>query len=260
MQNILRFFYRYRMGIALVILQLVGIGMTAAQSQWHHSKFWSTRLSAQAAWIANVNGWKWYFNLADDMELLALENAELKSHPADSSQTGEEPTEWIPGRLVFGQTNLPHNHMLFNKGSLDGVKAGQGVISTQGVVGVVTRVSDHYARIMPIIDADSRISAASMASGHFGTVRWVGRNAQRATWEHVGIQAPLQIGDTVVSDGRSAIFPNNWPIGIIDKVMVDSSQMTQYAYIALLHDFSRLQPAYVVNMPQQDERQNLSQP
>ncbi|MDO7687498.1 MAG: hypothetical protein MUQ03_05905, partial [Schleiferiaceae bacterium] len=68
MQNILRFFYRYRMGIALVILQLVGIGMTAAQSQWHHSKFWSTRLSAQAAWIANVNGWKWYFNLADDME------------------------------------------------------------------------------------------------------------------------------------------------------------------------------------------------
>jgi hypothetical protein len=42
--------------------------------------------------------------------------------------------------------------------------------------------------------------------------------------------------------------------------MVDSSQMTQYAHIALLHDFSRLQPAYVVNMPQQDERQNLSQP
>ncbi len=53
MQNILRFFIRYRMVLSLLLLQAMGLSLTYARSLAHENLFWANVLERQAQW----RGW-----------------------------------------------------------------------------------------------------------------------------------------------------------------------------------------------------------
>lgn len=57
-----------------------------------------------------------------------------------------------------------------DRGSLDGVRVGQGVISPTGVVGRVYRVADNYADVMSLVDPSSNIDAVIQRSRARGII------------------------------------------------------------------------------------------
>jgi rod shape-determining protein MreC len=52
-----------------------------------------------------------------------------------------------------------------------------------------------------------RINAALKNSGYFGTLTWNGDNSRVMHLADIPKYVALKIGDTVVTDGKSAIFP-----------------------------------------------------
>ena len=68
---------------------------------------------------------------------------------------GDTLYEYIPAQVVNNSTTQANNYIIINKGAVDGIKRDLSVISSDGIVGVVTDVSRHYASIMSLLHSKS---------------------------------------------------------------------------------------------------------
>lgn len=64
--------------------------------------------------------------------------------------------------------------MILDKGSSDGVEIDQGVVTGNGVLGVIVQTSANYSVCRSILHSDSHISARFKKNDYFGTVDWDG--------------------------------------------------------------------------------------
>ncbi|MDG1252698.1 MAG: rod shape-determining protein MreC [Schleiferiaceae bacterium] len=265
MRNVLRFILRYRLILLLLTFQFGGLALTYRDSPMHTSMYWSSVLENQAKWNATRDNWKGYFNLAESNQSLQKENTRLRqllSQPGIRSLNAVDSNqfEWLSAEVIYSTSQLLNNVLILNRGSKDGIAVGQGVLSSEGVLGVVSQASPHFAKIISLLHSESRISGVTMRSGHFGTVVWHGGAANELEFEDIPLDAQMQIGDTVVTDARSAIFPEGWPIGWVIAVESDSSSYTQSATLKMWGGVSRQQAAYVVKNTLMDEQQSLLAP
>ncbi len=265
MRNVLRFLLRYRLIIVLLGLQLTGLALTYRGSPMHTSLYWSRVLETQARWNAISNGWHAYFDLEKQNRRLQVENATLRTQlslPVARPVNAVDSNQflWTVSEVMYSTSHLLNNVLLLNRGSQDGIVIGQGVLSPDGVLGVVSQTSQHFSKVISLLHSESRISGAVTRSGHFGTVVWHGGAANLVDFEDIPLEAQLQLGDSVVTDARSAIFPAGWPIGLVVEVTTDSSSFTQRAVLRLWTGVSRQQAAYVVKNALAEEQQSLLEP
>ena len=52
--------------------------------------------------------------------------------------------------MINNSTNKRNNFITLNKGKVNGVKKGMGVVSNNGVIGVVHSVSENYSLVLSI--------------------------------------------------------------------------------------------------------------
>jgi rod shape-determining protein MreC len=121
-----------------------------------------------------------------------------------------------------------------------------GVIGPSGVVGVISAVSKHFARVIPIINPNLRISAELAQDGYFGPLRWSGENYRESSIQDIPPYANVKSGDTVKTDGRSAYFPRGITIGLVKATTLQSDQNFLEVTVSLGTDFSKLRNVYVV--------------
>lgn len=262
MRNVLRFILRYRILLTLLLLQVSGLYLTYRSSPMHESFYWSRVLGAQAEWNQTRDGWKAYFLLETTNEELQAENARLR---AQLSQPSARPINavdsnqfvWVSGQVIYGTSHLLNNILLLNRGRADGVEPGQGVLSPTGVLGVVSDVNEHFAKVTSLLHAESRISGTVARTGFFGTVVWSGGAANLVDYIDLPIEAQVTVGDTIVTDARSALFPSGWPIGVVVDVETDSSLFTQSAVLEVWGSISRQQPAYIVKNVLEEAQNSL---
>jgi rod shape-determining protein MreC len=67
--------------------------------------------------------------------------------------------------------------------------------------------------VISILNSNSQINAQLKKTFHFGSLVWDGKDPNIVQLIDVPRQAPVQIGDTIVTGGRSLIFPQGLPIG-----------------------------------------------
>lgn len=69
--------------------------------------------------------------------------------------------------------------------------------------------------------------------------------------------ASVKKGDTVVTGGRSTIFPENIPVGIIDKIYVDTETNYYTLNVRLFNDMTNLNHVYVITNKESEEINKL---
>lgn len=153
---------------------------------------------------------------------------------------------FIPAKVVYNSTSRINNHIVLRKGSKDGVKPDMGVISPQGIVGVVRNVSSNLSLVIPVLNAEFRPSCKIKNNNYFGPLTWDGKDTKYAFLRELPRHADWQIGDTIVTSGYSSIFPEGLPIGIV----VDSEKQNNDNYtslkVELFTDFNSLTNAIIV--------------
>ncbi len=171
-----------------------------------------------------------YFNLRKDNAILAEENALLKQqlmelenakeyHIERDSQYIYSHLEWeyIPAKVIDISTDKQHNYLTINKGTRDGIEQDMGVIGKDGVVGIVSAVSDKYALVVPIIHKDMNISSRLKKNNEECGTKWAGRNYKYVNLIDVARHIPVNVGDTIVTSGLTPIFPEGLLIGIVHE-------------------------------------------
>lgn len=110
-----------------------------------------------------------------------------------------------------------------NKGTNDGIKVGQGVVSSCGLYGQVESVTATTSVVRLVNDADASTAAMIQNSHARGIVR--GAYDGTLTLEYVSVDTTVGEGDIVISSGQGGAYPRGLIIGSVSNIETDSSRL-----------------------------------
>jgi len=165
------------------------------------------------------------FNLKEINSDLANENTQLRnklerikvSDNTDSISADSAGYIFITSKVISNSVNLRNNYITLDKGIKDGIKSGMGIISPNGVVGIITNVSDHFSMGPTIINMKWKVSARIKKNNYFGSLSWDGKDYRYAVLNEIPVHVQLNIGDTIITSSYSSVFPEGYLIGKIES-------------------------------------------
>ena len=200
-----------------------------------------------------------YFGLKRVNIELARENAQLKKQVSQLNQNfyNLEVREnkdfdiinqyhYISAKVIKNSVRQLENYITINKGKADGIEPGMAVTDHLGVVGKVKTVSTHFALITSILHKDVLVSAKIRRTGDLCTVRWDGLNPYEARVWYVSRHISLEKGDTIVTSGYNAVFPQDLPVGIIKNYELTDDSPFYDIKIELANDLNSLSHVYLI--------------
>lgn len=268
MQQIINFIIRNKNFLLFLLLFCLSILFTIQSHSYHKSKFINSANFLTGGVYNSMNNISSYFNLKSQNALLSEENRKLRtllshSEIAPDSIYMDTITFGIPYRfytanIIKNSYALTDNYLTINKGKKDSIKQDFGVISSKGIIGIIDKTSSHYGTVISILNTTSKISAQLKKTNHFGTLTWNGKSPELTQLIDIPKIAPLQKGDTIVTSGRSSIFPKGVPIGIIDSFELDQAENYYEINIKLFNDMTNIEHVYIIENVNTEEIINLS--
>lgn len=174
----------------------------------------------------------------------------------DDSTTMTSQFSFIPAEVTNISFSGNNNFITVNKGSLHGVKPDMGVVSNDGVVGVVLNVSRNYSVIIPIINPKFRLSAKIKGSESTGSVLWDGKNFDVAQLRELPKHETFEQGDTILTS-FSRIFPKNIVIGYATEQIRSKDDNFNALNIELATDFHSLMGVLIIEDKNFEEKTTL---
>lgn len=181
------------------------------------------------------------------------------------------PTDTLPMDTVLSQYRFimahvinnsivrSNNFITINKGELDGIRPEMGVVDQNGVVGIVNVTGPHSARLISLLNSDLRLSCKVKGSDAFGSLVWDGKSPREAVLEELPRHVEFALGDTVVTNGYSVVFPEGIPVG---RVLSQSRDVDDNFYslrVELFTDFATLSSVRVIENFRKEEIEAVEQ-
>lgn len=141
--------------------------------------------------------------------LLQNDSLDIYTHSKDL----EPKFSYIPAKIISNSTNKLQNFIIIDKGKNHGIKKDMGVISSQGVVGIVSAVSDKFSYVISFLNTTQSVSAKIAPSQSFGPMVWEGRRTNYAILTEIPYHIKFMVGDTIYTSGFSTMFPPDIPLG-----------------------------------------------
>lgn len=264
MSNLLEFISKYYHWFVFVLLEVISLVLLFQYNSYQGSVWFSSSnvvVGKCYEWSSKVNT---FFSLSHVNESLTLKNFYLERQVAQLSRLYADATDdslaaerikleslskyqLVPAKVVSNSVNSHDNLITIDKGSVDGISKDMGVVSGNGVVGIVYMVSKHYSVVMPVINSHSRVSCSIRGRGYFGYLHWTGGASNIAYVEDIPRHAHFKRGDWVETSGYSSIFPQGVIVGKILEVYNSRDGLSYRLKVLLSTDFGRLRDVCVVN-------------
>jgi rod shape-determining protein MreC len=269
MQNLIQFLFRNGAFFLFLLLELVCLFLVVRNNDSQKSIYLNSSNILIGKIYDRYDGFVRYWNLNEVVDSLSKENAKLKSslynRPGGaapnyelSPDTAQSPKyQLIEARVINNSISSRNNNLTIDKGKNQGIEKGMGIISSNGIVGIVTGISNSFSRVMSILHSDARISASIKRTNYFGSLVWKGFNPQKMHLEAIPKHANIQLGDTVQTSGYSHIYPEGIMIGVIEKFRIDKGGNFYTIEVKLRNDLSNLQQVYTIQNMLKHEQMKL---
>ncbi len=165
--------------------------------------------------------------------------------------------QFISAKVINSSTNKLQNYITLNKGAIDGVKVDMGVISDEGVVGIVKTVSNRFSVVIPILNPKIEISCKFKRSNYSGSLLWSGTDYRYANLTDIARHVELSLGDTLITSGLTITFPEGIPVGNIEDFKIEESDAYYKIKVKLAVNFRTLSHVKVINYLNYKEQRNL---
>lgn len=253
MQQIINFILRYKNFLLYIFLMIVAIGFTIQSHSYHQSTFFNS-----SSWLTgNIYDTSFsitsYFDLRKENNKLVNENQRLRlllfnqkdSIPIELDSTLINYTI-TSGQVIKNSYANQRNYITINRGEKDSVKPDMGVITSEGILGIVENVSNRNATVQSILNENSNINAKLKNTNHFGSLVWNANTYSSVQLVDIPRLVPLVVGDTIVTGAMSSIFPENIPIGTIKQFDLDNSKSFWHIEVELFNDMTNIKNVYII--------------
>ncbi|WP_430411677.1 rod shape-determining protein MreC [Kordia sp.] len=272
MQQILNFLIKNKNFILFMLLLFISLVFTIQSHSYHKSKFINSANWFTGGIYEKANGVSSYFSLKSENEKLVEENRRLKAllySKKDSLDTIQFidstsfATDYLfhAGKIIKNSYSKFDNIILINKGSSDSIKTNMGVITPNGIIGVVDRVGGSHATVISILNSASSINAQLKNNdNYYGSLSWNGENPNIVQLGDVEKLATFDVNDTVTTGGYSTLFPKGIPIGTVKDFKLDTKENLYVINVQLFNDMTNLENIYVIENLHREEIDNLLAP
>ena len=271
MKEIIKLILKYHFTIIFVLLEFLSFSLIVLHNNYQRTVFsgyTASFLSGISSTVTEIDDY-FYLKVANDKlveenTILRNQIEELKAlnrrHAADRLWRPVDSTELNyvvkNANIVNAGVNKTKNYITIDNGTADGIHPEMAVCSSDGVIGVVEKVSRHYAKVLPLINTNLRISAKIKKNGYYGSLQWDGEDYRYSYLNDIPFHVSAEIGDTLVTSGFSSIFPENELIGFVESVNRETANFLTIK-VKLATDFKKILDVYVIAHTKRQEKQQL---
>lgn len=267
MQQIISFLLKNKNFLLYLFLLAFSLVFTIQSHSYHRSKFVNSANFLSGGIYNNLSSVQDYFKLKSRNQDLIEENARLRQLLQSSTSSLPvipEPVidtaatySFLPARVIKNSYSKTDNIITIKKGKRDSIVPDMGVITSKGIVGITDNTSSSYSTIISVLNSNFQTSAKLKKSNHFGTLQWDGKDPNIVQVRDIQEQAPVAIGDTLETSGRSVIFPQGISIGTVQNKTLDASENFYTLTVRLFNDMTDLGHVYVIKNKDLIELQEL---
>ena len=274
MNNLLNFFVKHSSWFVFIIYVIASCVLLFRDNPYQQSVYLTSANSLSATVYEGMSTVTDYFHLKginDDLqqrnalleqELVVMRdevnNLRLMLPDTAHMQPRLRQFDYVLAHVISNSIAQTNNYITINRGSDDGVKPEMGVVDQNGVVGIVNVVGRHSARVISLLNPHMRLSCKLRGSEYFGSMVWDGKSPQFAVLEELPKHLQYSVGDTIVTSGYSAVFPEGIIVGTVDGRAHDDSESFVSLKVRLTTNFSQLSTVRVMTNNLADELRELS--
>lgn len=150
---------------------------------------------------------------------VAAENVHLRSLVQMKDQL---PLKSVMGEVLYDTRDPFTQKIVLNRGTHDGVTAGQPVIDDIGVIGQVTRVFPFMSEVTLLTDQDQAIPVQVLRNGLRSVAYGNGQSGQLEL-RFMSSNVDIQKGDILVTSGIDSLYPPGLAVATVDYVEKNST-------------------------------------
>ncbi len=271
MKEIIKLIVKYHFTIIFVLLEIVAFSLMVMHNNYQRTIFSGYTYSFFGSVSSAMTEIKNYFYLKEINEQLVAENTALRNQLEKSRMLLQEPVSdslwhsidstdrkyiYITAEMLNSGFNKTKNYITINKGSLHGIANEMAVCSSEGVVGMVEKTSKHYAKVIPLINVNLRVSAKIKKNGYYGSLQWDGDDYRYTYLNDIPFHVNAEPGDTIVTSGLSPIFPEGKIIGFIESINKETANFLTIK-VKFATDFKKIFDVYVIANTRKLEQEQL---
>jgi rod shape-determining protein MreC len=149
-----------------------------------------------------------------DQQAVAAENQHLRELLGLRERV---PREAVGAQIVYAPRDPFTRRVVVDKGSQQGVKAGQAVVDHIGVVGQVTRVFPWLSEVTLVTDKEQAVPIQVLRSGLRGVTFGIGYDGTLEL-RFMPVNADIQNGDVLVTSGIDGTYPPGLPVAVVSNI------------------------------------------
>jgi rod shape-determining protein MreC len=275
MRKLIAFLIKYSIVILFISLELLSFGLIVNNNGYQKSVFFSSGNTALASLYEISNSVVEYFYLRQANDGLANENTQLKNEIVvlrnklqsiipDSALTAvsvdpQNEISYIYAKVIHNSTNKMQNYITLNKGSREGIRVDMGVINEEGVVGIVSKVTEKFSVVIPVLNPKMQVNSKFLKNNYSGPVVWEGEDYRYAKLNDIARHVKFSLGDSLITSGYTYSFPEGILIGTVDDFTIKESDAYYNIRIKLAVNFRTLSHVQVINYLNYEEQRKLEQ-
>lgn len=265
MRQLINALLRYRNTILYTGLFIVSIIFLNHRSFYHQSIFSKISLAISSNLNQFGRNTSNYISLASTNEKLFIENAKLKVFELihfDEKSIEKNVIETFQfqifgARIIKNSYSSARNYLIIDKGHQNGIEVEMGVITSDGIMGIVNQVTANFSSVISILHLDLKINAGFKKNGAYGSLSWQGNHPKKMKLNDVSTLNSVEIGDTIVTGGMSDYFPRGIPIGKVIDFKKPELEGYYDIDIELFSNFTQKEFVYVLKNKKKEQLNEL---
>lgn len=183
----------------------------------------------------------------------ALQENEYLRRLLDYVDSPRFPEDFDPvvAEVIGRPTGAFSQAIVIAAGSSNGVRLNDPVVTADGLVGLVTRITPRTARVQLLTDQEAAASALDVRTRAPGIVRHARGTRETLVLDRVRKQDVVKRGDEIVTagwraSGLSSLYPKGIPIGEVTSVGQTDTDLFQQVQVDPYVDFGSLDAVLVL--------------
>jgi rod shape-determining protein MreC len=220
------------------------------------------------------DGYAWADSLLDarsEAERLRVENRELRQRVIQSAFARQQNeslrrlleyadgprfpedyrSSWVGAEVIGRPPGVFTRAILIAAGTDNGVRVDDAVVTSDGLVGIVSRVTKGTASVQLLTDQDAAVSAVDLRTGATGIVLHARGTRETLVLDGVRKRDVIRKGDEIVTAGwragsLSSLYPKGIPIGEVTSFSQTDTDIFQQVQVEPYVDFGALDAVIVL--------------
>lgn len=183
----------------------------------------------------------------DELEYKLLEIETLEADNENLREKLEIKDRYNHFKLIYADIVIKNydnfdETFVINKGTSDGVKEKQTVITKDGLLGHISEVAKETAVVTTILDPNVSVGVEIASVNKNALVKgdFTLKNEAKLKLTYIPIDTEISVDEVVYTSGIGEVYPKGIPVGTIEKVVNKKNEIDRYAVITPLADINNV--------------------